>query len=231
MAACWAGLLVAPLVFQAPEAPAAREARRPHFVRRRASKPALALPPPTGTVAVPSGPSGALHTGGAWCADVWLGASARSPARPRHRPPAPRQIPPTPSTPVGPGHCSAALRVVSKPSQAPRLDVFPILSFACNSPATLSNREFTTLELQRFQTLLKLHPIELHAKFLVGVCAFTHGYCSQAPQPGPPVPSNPSNRSALGRESPKTQTTSVKMGEFGVFWARWSVFWAHGGYE
>ena len=36
---------------------------------------------------VPSGPSGALHTGGAWCADVWLGASARCPARPRHRPP------------------------------------------------------------------------------------------------------------------------------------------------
>ena len=52
-----------------------------------------------------------------------------------------------------------------------------------------------------------------------------------APRPGPPVPSNPSNRSALGRESPKTQTTSVKMGECGVFWARWSVFWAHGGYE
>ena len=148
----------------------------------------------------------------------------------RHRGQALRR-PPASSTPVGPGHCSAALRVVSKPSQAPRLDVFPILSFACNSPATLSNREFTTLELQRFQTLLKLHPIELHAKFLVGVCAFTHGYCSQAPQPGPPVPSNPSNRSALGRESPKTQTTSVKMGEFGVFWARWSVFWAHGGYE
>ena len=36
-------LLVAPLVFRAPEAPAAREARRPHFVRRRASKPARAL--------------------------------------------------------------------------------------------------------------------------------------------------------------------------------------------
>ena len=32
-----------------------------------------------------------------------LGASSRSPARPRHRPPAPRQIPPSPSTPVGPG--------------------------------------------------------------------------------------------------------------------------------
>ena len=36
-------LLVAPRVFRAPEAPAAREARRPHFVRRRASKPARAL--------------------------------------------------------------------------------------------------------------------------------------------------------------------------------------------
>ena len=36
-------LLVAPRVFRAPEGPAAREARRPHFVRRRASKPARAL--------------------------------------------------------------------------------------------------------------------------------------------------------------------------------------------
>ena len=82
-------LLVAPRVFRAPEGAAAREARRPHFVRRRASKPARALrslrrpphqwgwvadvvwrvvltpdqaPPPTGTAAAPSG---ALHTGGA----------------------------------------------------------------------------------------------------------------------------------------------------------------------
>ena len=67
-------LLVAPLVFRAPDGPAAREARRPHFVRRRASKPARALrslrhpphrsglslcvarpfpPPPTGTTAGP----------------------------------------------------------------------------------------------------------------------------------------------------------------------------------
>ena len=37
------GCCVAPLVFRAPEGPAAREARRPHFVRRRASKPARAL--------------------------------------------------------------------------------------------------------------------------------------------------------------------------------------------
>ena len=122
-------LLVAPMVFRAPSGPAAREARRPHFVRRRASKPSRAPPPPTGTAAVPSEPSGALHTGGAWSlmcgsarrfvvrpglatarwhrgcalrtlrrpphrrrlvADVWLGASFRCPARPRHRPLAPR---------------------------------------------------------------------------------------------------------------------------------------------
>ena len=80
-------LLVAPLVFRAPEGPAAREARRPHFVRRRASKPARALrslrrpphrrclrcrrvarrvgslpgqapPPPTGPAARPSSPCG-----------------------------------------------------------------------------------------------------------------------------------------------------------------------------
>ena len=67
-------LFVAPPVFRAPDGPAAREARRPHFVRRRASKPARALrslrhpphrrglslcvarpvpPPPTGTAAWP----------------------------------------------------------------------------------------------------------------------------------------------------------------------------------
>ena len=34
----------------------------------------------------------------------------------------------------------------------------------------LSNFEFTPLELQRFRTLLKLHPIELHAE--LGECPF-----------------------------------------------------------
>ena len=41
---------------------------------------------------VPSGPSGALHTSGARCADVWFDASLRSPARP-HRPRAPQPGP------------------------------------------------------------------------------------------------------------------------------------------
>ena len=68
-----------PSVFRAPEGPAAREARHPHFVRRRASKPARALrslrrpPHQWGRVAI-----------------VWFGASARCPAKPRRRPRAPQ---------------------------------------------------------------------------------------------------------------------------------------------
>ena len=73
---------------------------------------------------VPSGPSGALHTSGAGCADDWLGVSSRSPARPCRRV----------ACFVGPGRCvclwaaarplavraaSFARRVVSKPGQAP----------------------------------------------------------------------------------------------------------------
>ena len=38
-------------------------------------------------------------------------------------------------------------------------------NFACNSLVTISNREFATLELQRFLTWLNLRPIELHATF------------------------------------------------------------------
>ena len=64
---------VVPLVFRAPPGPAAACARG----RRPARE--------------PSAPRASL------------GASARCPARPCHRPPAPRQAPPTPSTPVTPG--------------------------------------------------------------------------------------------------------------------------------
>ncbi|WP_204370834.1 hypothetical protein, partial [Isoptericola variabilis] len=37
--------------------------------------------------------------------------------------------------------------------------------------------------LQRFQTLLKLHPIELHATFLEESPAATHRHRDQAPSP------------------------------------------------
>ena len=74
-------LLVAPLVFRAPEGPAVgpgclvcpwaaarpRAVRAASFARRVGLKPGQAPPPPTGAAAWPSGPSSALHTGGAWC--------------------------------------------------------------------------------------------------------------------------------------------------------------------
>ena len=103
-------MLVAPRVFRAPEAPAAREARRPHFVRRRASKPGQAPPPPTGTAARPSGPSGALHTSGA--VSLTCGSARRLEARSgpaaadQHR----GQTPPPTGTAARPSGPSGALR-------------------------------------------------------------------------------------------------------------------------
>ena len=61
----------------------------------------------------------------------------------------PRQAPPRPHRPA-----SALAHVAAE-----------LLNFACNSPATISNIEFTALKLQRFQTLLNLHLNELHATF------------------------------------------------------------------
>ena len=98
-----------PRVFRAPEGPAAREARQPRFARRRASKPALALR----SLRRPSHQWGRV-------AEVWLGALSRAPASPRRRPPAPRQIPSVPSTPVGPGvlRSSLARYLVIRPGPA-----------------------------------------------------------------------------------------------------------------
>ena len=42
----------------------------------------------------------------------------------------------------------------------------PAINVACNSPATISNHEIAALELQRFEALLNLRPIELHARFV-----------------------------------------------------------------
>ena len=66
----------------------------------------------------------------------------------------------------------------------------PTPNSACNSPTTLSNSEIRSLELQRFLTLLKLHPIELHATFL-----------RQAPPP-------PTGTAARPRHSPRTSEIS-----------------------
>ena len=67
-------LLVAPLVFRAPARPRDRHTRASLGVVDLEARPGpaaadqhrgLAPPPPTGTAARPSGPSGALHTSGA----------------------------------------------------------------------------------------------------------------------------------------------------------------------
>ena len=110
-----------------------------------------------------------------------LGASARSPARPRHRPRAPQPGPPVPPAPFTPetpgvlrygsvpclearlgpaahGHRSQALRSLRHPPHRPHQSRMQF-------PATISNVEFTVLKSQRFQTLLSIHPIELHATF------------------------------------------------------------------
>ena len=55
----------------------------------------------------------------------------------------------------------------------------PTRNFACNSSDTTSNLQFRSLELQRFQTLLKLLPIELHTTFLEG----RPRHYQRAPQP------------------------------------------------
>ena len=76
-------LLVALLVFRAPSGPAAREIA----TREPAARSGRSRSPP-----VPSGPSGALHTGGAWSL-MLLGALSRSPAGPYRRPSISRVIP------------------------------------------------------------------------------------------------------------------------------------------
>ena len=95
---CWAGLLGVPV----GGGPPASRPRCEPSARRVVSKPGQALPPPTGTAAWPSGPSGALHTGGTWCTD-----GVRSPARPCHRPRAPQPGPPYTGVLHAGGACGA----------------------------------------------------------------------------------------------------------------------------
>ena len=91
-----------------------------------------------------------------------------------------------PSTPVGPCRlmvAGASSRSLAWPRRRPRAQqpgqrgYRAPSNFARNSPGTLSGFELASLELQRFWRLLKVHAIELRAKFLVGVCVLTHGRC------------------------------------------------------
>ena len=114
---------------------------------------------------VPSGPSGALHTSDA----VSLCVAERVVSKPGQAPP-----PPT-STAARPAFTPQASRQALAP-----LTPVPTPNFACNSPTTTSNIEFRSLELQRFQSLLKLLPIELRASFRRQRRATTHRHRSGA---------------------------------------------------
>jgi len=95
---------VAPLVFRAPSGPAAREiaTREPGGSEWSISKPARALR----TLRRPPRQWGQVS-------DRWLGASSRSPARPRRRPRAPQPGPTFPRRVPHTGHTFVTVRCLS----------------------------------------------------------------------------------------------------------------------
>ena len=111
------------------------------------------------------GPAGDLHTGGAW----WvLSGFARL---------------------LAVRAASFAWRVGSKPGQDSSLRI----NVARNSPTCISNVEFTSLGLQRFEVFSKTDRVKLRATYvwLVPCCR------PPAPRQGPAGPAAASNRARL----------------------------------
>ena len=131
-------------------------ARSPHASLRLGVVDLEARPGPAATHRHRSQALHALHTYGA--GSLFGSSTRRLEARPGpsaahgHRSQAPTGTPPLAYQALAPG------------PHAPIPE--PTRNFACNSPDTISNIEFRSLELQRFRTMLKLLPIELHATFL-----------------------------------------------------------------
>ena len=189
---CCVVLLVAPRVFRAPEGPAAREARRPHFVRCRASKPARALRslrrPPHQWGLVCSWAAARprdRHTRA--CGSEWsisrpalaLPPPTGTAARPRHRPPAPR-----------PAREPSAPRVsLGASTRCPAWPRSYLSNFARNSPAACSNIEFTSLELQRFRMVLKSDRGKLCATLVSAGPPATFCAAAGPASRSPPMPS------------------------------------------
>ena len=94
-----------------------RAVRAASFARRVASKPGQASPPPTGTAA---GPSGALHTGGAWLPMCyWVRCFEARPG------PAPRRVPYPQFRMQFPDTCSSSL------SEKPGISTITFQSMKC----------------------------------------------------------------------------------------------------
>ena len=127
------------------------------------SRPALALPPPTGTAARPCVLRLARALRSLWRPPHqwgWVALNGLVRLRCRPRPPQPGPpVPPAPSTPVGPGVLACGLvRRLEAPLQ------LLIINFARNSFMAHSNIECASLELQRFWGVSKNDRDKLRAK-------------------------------------------------------------------
>ena len=89
-------------------------------------------------------------------ASLRLGASSRSPARPRRRPRAPQPGPTFPRRVPHTGHTFVTVRCLS---------CSPLSNFARNSPADRLYIQFASLELQRLWTISKNDRVKLRATF------------------------------------------------------------------
>ena len=86
-----------------------------------------------------------------------------------------------PGTPVGPG-VLMRIHIIAEPTP----------NFARNSPTDASSFKLRSLELQRFQTSLKLQPIKLRATFLGRLRT-----PPRSPQPGPSPRTRPHERDKI----------------------------------
>ena len=128
-----------------------RDIRAASFARRVVSKPGQAPPPPTGTAAWPSGPSGAPpHRRPLRCCVADVSGQA---------PPPPTGTAAWPSGPSCALHTSGAGSLL-----VPQLWLLTS-NFARNSSMTHSSIEFASLELQRFSGISKNDHDKLRAKF------------------------------------------------------------------
>ena len=169
-------VLAAPLVFRAPSDPAVGRAARCARGRRPArelsapaAQPELAIElVACGAAGVPGavGPGRPRDRHTRACGSEWSISKPARALRTLRRPPHRRHLVADAWLVVRPGP-AAAHRHRSPPVPSGALHTggsrLVLCNFACNSLTALSNRELIALEFQRFQTLLKLLPIELHA--------------------------------------------------------------------
>ena len=150
----------------------------------------VCVPCRAGLLTVPAGPGCSMHPWAASrpravrAASLRLGSSARSPARPRHRPRAPQ---PGPSQPSGALHTSGiwcAVGWLGASSSSPARPRRRRIDCARNSSMAHSNIEFASLELQRFWGVSKSDHDRLRAKFGWRPCR----RCPRALQPDPAPP-------------------------------------------